>query len=382
MGAAPGSMMDGQAQGEDLSGQSPARRSESGKGLCGKRLWEMGEDLVAGFRRVSSLCSQTTAKGEKLKPLEGKDTFPLPTLRSQIVLVLDAAEPWVIDWVQAVCMGLNSLWGCPTAPLQDGSPDLVHGTVSEVHTRVLRSIARDVTRLGGIDEVTQDFEWSSFFRTRTIDYKGDEVKTAQQFMWKNIKPAIPREIGVVELRDICEQGCKYYIEHFPEFLKPSHEWGPLRKARVMVADRDWTEVAKGLLDAGIFGVLPESEVFRVRGKALLNGLFGVEKQEESDGIPVYRLIMNLVPLNGLCQGLHGDITTLPHWFGMTPFHIEPHESVVVSSEDLRCFFYTLRLPSCWYPYLCFNNNSRMSWRRRNFGDKLAIPAQRCCPWVS
>ena len=50
----------------------------------------------------------------------------------------------------------------------------------------------------------------------------------------------------------------------------------------------------------------------------------------------------------------GDICTLPHWFGMTPFHVEPHESLVVSGEDLRCFFYTLRLPSCWYPYLCFN----------------------------
>ena len=50
----------------------------------------------------------------------------------------------------------------------------------------------------------------------------------------------------------------------------------------------------------------------------------------------------------------GDIQTLPHWFGMSPFHIEPHENLVVSSEDLRCFFYTLSLPTCWYPFLCFN----------------------------
>ena len=324
------------------------------KGLCGKRLWEMGEDLAIEFRRVSSLCSQTTATGKNPNPSGSRDTFPLPTLRSQITLGLEAVEPWVIDWVQSVCMGLNSLWGCPTASLQDGAASLVHGTVSEVHSRVLRSIARDVARLGGIDEVTQEFDWSSFFRTRTIDYKGDEVKTAQQFTWKNIRPAIPREIGVVELKDICEQGCKHYIEHFPDFLKPSHEWEPVRNAKVMVADRDWSEVATGLLESGIFGVIPESEVFRVRGKPLLNGLFGVEKHEEAEGIPIYRLIMNLVPLNALCQGLHGDIGTLPHWFGMTPFHIEPHESVVVSSEDLRCFFYTLRLPSCWYPYLCFN----------------------------
>ena len=109
-------------------------------------------------------------------------------------------------------------------------------------------------------------DWSSFFRTRTIDYKGDEVKTAQQFAWKNIKPAIPREIGVVELKDICEQGCKHYIEHFPDFLKPPHEWEQVRKAKVMVTDRDWSEVAAGLLEAGIFGVIPESEVFRAHGK--------------------------------------------------------------------------------------------------------------------
>ena len=338
--------------GMDIPGQSPVRRREAGKGLCGKRLWEMGEDLTESFRRVSSLCSQTTARGEVPKPLGTRDTFPLPTFRTQIASALEPVEPWVISWVQAICMSLNSLWGCPAASLQDGQSDLVHGMVSEVRTRILRSFARDATRLGGIDEVTEDFEWSSFFRTRTIDYKGDEVKTAQQFTWKNIKPAIPREIGVVELKDICEQGCKHYIEHFPDFLKPSHEWGQVRRAKV--ADRDWTEVASGLLEAGIFGVVPESEVFRVHGKPLLNGLFGVEKHEEVEGAPVYRLIMNLVPLNALCQGLHGDITTLPHWFGMTPFHIEPHESVVVSSEDLRCFFYTLRLPSCWYPYLCFN----------------------------
>ena len=342
------------SRGVNTPGQSPVRRREARKGLCGKRLWEMGEDLVGEFRRVSSLCSQSTAKGGFPDAFGTKDTFPLPTFRTQITLALDAVEPWVIAWVQAICMGLNSLWGCPTASLQDGQSSLVHEMVSEVHTRILRSIARDVARLGGVGEVTEFFEWDSFFRTRTIDYKGDEVKTAQQFTWRNIQPAIPREIGVVELKDICEQGCKHYIEHFPSFLKPSHEWGHTRKAKVMVADRDWTEVATGLLEAGIFGVIPESEVFKVHGRPLLNGLFGVEKHEEVDGIPVYRLIMNLVPLNALCQGLHGDITTLPHWFGMTPFHIQPHESMVVSSEDLRCFFYTLRLPSCWYPYVCFN----------------------------
>ena len=84
------------------------------------------------------------------------------------------------------------MWGCQAVSLQDGDPDLDQQMMPEARTRILQSIARDVTRLGGIDEVTPDFEWNSFFRTRTIDYKGDEVKTAQQFTWNNIQPAIPR----------------------------------------------------------------------------------------------------------------------------------------------------------------------------------------------
>ena len=248
----PTDTFDGCASGLNAPGQSPARLAQSGKGLCGKRLWEMGGDLVEVFRGVSSLCSQSTAKGGRPGNLGPKCTFPLPTRRNQIALVLKAEESWVVEWVIAACLALNSLWGCQAASLQDGEPDLEPRTVSEAHTRILQSIARDVTRLGGIEEVTQDFEWTSFFRTRTIDYKGDEVRTAQQFTWKNIKPAIPREIGVVDLKDICEQGCKHYIEHFPDFLKPPHEWGQVRKAKVMVTDRDWPEVAAGLLEARRF----------------------------------------------------------------------------------------------------------------------------------
>ena len=39
----------------------------------------MGEDLVVAFRRVSSLCSQTTAKGGDPKAFGAKDTPPSPS---------------------------------------------------------------------------------------------------------------------------------------------------------------------------------------------------------------------------------------------------------------------------------------------------------------
>ena len=159
------------------------------------------------------------------------------------------------------------------------------------------------TRLSELRETIEEFDWSSFFQCRTIDYKGEEVKTAKTFSWAHIGPALPKEIGVVPLREVCEQGCRFYVDHFPEFLKEVGEWPPLKKSRVMVSESDWPEVAVNLVKSGICAVIPESEVFKVHGHPLLNGLFGVEKGEESGGIPTYRLIMNLVPLNGLCLNL-------------------------------------------------------------------------------
>ena len=64
-----------------------------------------------------------------------------------------------------------------------------------------------------------------------------------KFSWSNIKPALPQEIGVAQLTDICEQGCRYYIENFPSFLKAPSERGPFKRARVMVRDADWEDVA-------------------------------------------------------------------------------------------------------------------------------------------
>ena len=174
------------------------------------------------------------------------------------------------------------------------------------------------------------------------------MKTALTFCWDNIRPALPKKIGVAQLVDICELGCKHYVENFPSFLKPPSEWGPVRKARVMVKDADWFGVAQGLLEAGVFGMVPESEVFRVNSKLLLNGLFRVEKHEEAQGVPVYRLIMNLVPLNELCQGMAGDIQTLPH--------------------GTRICASTNRFQPLWCHQRC--------------GVRCAIPVQKCCRWVS
>eukprot|EP00435_Cladocopium_sp_Y103_P046183 s2515_g13.t1 len=213
---------------------------------------------------------------------------------------------------------------------------------------------KDVERLRDLQEQVGNFDWDEFFATRGIDYKGDEVKNAKRFSWENIAPALPEEIGMVPLSEVCTQGARFYVENFSMYIKPEHEWILPKPPRVMVSDADWVGVCEGLVRKGLCMYLPVEEVFQVHGKPLLNGLFGVTKDEWVNGCEIYRLIMNLVPLNAIAYPLHGDVETLPTWSMMSPYFLQPGDSLLVSSEDVRCFFYTISVPTEWYRYLAFN----------------------------
>lgn len=158
--------------------------------------------------------------------------------------------------------------------------------------------------------------WDEVFKVRSIDCKGDEVRVARWFSWKNISPALPREIGIVPLEDLCSHGARRYVLNFDHHLKPKQEWGAVPKPRVMVDDDSWGAVCQGLVSSGLCTFIEEHEVFDTGQGPLLNGLCGVTKDEWADsGTEVFRLIMNLVPLNGLCRPLSGDVDTLPPGVG-------------------------------------------------------------------
>ena len=66
--------------------------------------------------------------------------------------------------------------------------------------------------------MTQDFEWSIFFQ--------DKDHRLQRETRSGQRNSLPGRISNLRypvrsewwsLKDICEQGCKHYIEHFPRF---------------------------------------------------------------------------------------------------------------------------------------------------------------------
>ena len=279
----------------------------------------------------------------KTKPSGG--VFPLPTSIPTLATAITSSTPSSLKLLRCVCLSLNSLngegvWG------RDFVSPFQSSILSFLHEQVLRVLSWNVAM--------EPMSWKEFLNVKTVDYKGDEVHMAQSVQWENIAPALPQEVGRVPLESVVEQGCKYYVNHFDEFLHHPEDQHLGKAPRVMVPPEGWEKFCDELIKLGLCDIMHEEEVYKVGGQPLLNGLFGVSKGEFEGSWETMRLIMNLIPLNGLCKGLEGDVATLPSWASMSGLHLMPDENLVVFSEDVRCFFYIFRVPRSWYRFLCFN----------------------------
>lgn len=236
---------------------------------------------------------------------------PLPTSRSLVATSVPIVSDEVMAWTLCIILSLNSFWGS----------DLFYdGTVSQAQRSCLNNIVKEATRFCSLSAVVPPSNWDDLFRVRSVDYKGDEVKVARRFAWRNVAPALPQEVGRVPLKDVCTLGSKHYVANFSQYLKPEDEWPELPRPKVMVDDADWGDVCHGLVITGVCKYLRASEVFHTRQGILLNGMFGVTKDEFTEsGDEIFRLIMNLIPLNLMCSPMRGDVDTLPSWGSMNPF---------------------------------------------------------------
>lgn len=320
---------------------APVAVRESSAGLTGLSYGDSGE-IISG---LWTTFLNFGLKHCKAQPI-GKGIFPLPTVHVASLEPLMAKTSSRSSCFFNLCRALNSLagWGC----------EEVSREVCDVQKQALRHLLRQVDRVSEWPEKFDELSWDGFFSVRNVDYKGDEVMIAHYVGWKELEPALPKEVGAVLLEDVVELGTYHYVTNFEEYLVPDEDMIPIKPPKVMIPPEEWEDVARGLLDRGICGTISEDEIFRVKGQKLLNGLFGVSKSEWVGHTEVHRLIMNLIPVNQICKGMSGDVGTLPSWSGMTPLFLEEHEHLVISSEDVRCFFYIFKVPESWRRFMAFN----------------------------
>eukprot|EP00435_Cladocopium_sp_Y103_P053819 s178_g17.t1 len=271
--------------------------------------------------------------------------FPLPSSPYVLSQLFPQVTPQVRCVLRVLVLGLNSLNG-------EGLEG--PGEASEYQVKVLSGLLEDCNRVSGWVSKDPDLSWKAFFRVKGVDYKGEEVLTAQHMRWENVAPALPLEVGSVPLEQVLDYGCKHYVLNFEDYLLDPSDQVAVKPPRVMVPPEDWDQFCSNLLRLGVFGRVHEDEIPRIKGQRLLNGLFGVSKHEYAGTTEIMRVIMNMIPVNSVVRGIEGDVSTLPSWAGMAPLHLQPHEQLVVSSEDVRAFFYIFRIPKNWHPYLAFN----------------------------
>lgn len=354
-----------QAVEADASSSSSAKKRWDDRDLGGLNLGGFGHLLLGRLLEVLPLRRSSTGRGSS------RAVFPLPTSRSIIQQVCPALNDDSLTWMMCMVIALNSVWG---DELHSDAP------VNDAQRECLRGLGEDAGRFGSCEYNFESFTWHDFLKVRSIDYKGDEVRVARHFAWANLAPALPKEIGRVPLEDVCTHGCLHYVRNFGDYLKSPDQWDVPRPPRVMVNDCDWPDVCRGLVQSGVCVYLKESEVFKTHTGPLLNGLFGVTKDEvTAEGIEVYRLIMNLVPLNSICEPLAGDVGTLPSWSMMTPLFLQPTEQLLISSEDVKCFFYVMSVPCEWYKFLAFNKPVPRECLAPDMQDEVVYMAAKVLP---
>ena len=181
--------------GAALPGQTqlPSEMDEKSVSLEGKRVCH----FVRGWVRelsTTTLCKAETS-GE-LFPLLVNGLLDHPDFRS---LGGDVREVWF-----GLMIGLNHLYG-----VEARGP----GKVSRVQLKACMFLAEEAKGMLVRCHSFGKLNWHDFLKVRTIDYKGDEVKVAQETTWTNIAPALPDEVGTVPLIDVVTKGSLHFLGH-------------------------------------------------------------------------------------------------------------------------------------------------------------------------
>ena len=243
----------------------------------------------------------------------GRGILPLPTSTSGALtgLLGDLAKESACFF--NLCRSLNSLGGVSAREVTYEGNVVQDGALKYLHDQSLR--------MATWSEKFDALSWQDFFRVKGVDYRGEEILTAKFTSWSNIEPALPSEVGTVDLSKITELGVQHFVTDFETYLLPEEDMILATAPKVMVLPECWEALAGGLIRKGICGAIHESEVFSVGGSLVLNGLFGVSKNEWTPGpagVEVHRLIMNLIPINQLCRSIDGDVATLPGLSSLAP----------------------------------------------------------------
>ena len=156
--------------------------------------------------------------------------------------------------------------------------------------------------------------------------------------------AVPTEAGRVDPLDWLPAEKASIVNDLPGQRLPDYLWDPVVRACHHVPAEQEAGLARRLLESSMAVLVEESLLPRNQAAELLTGgLFSVPKNEVED-----RLIFDRRPENSTMNKLRW--TSLPNGACYTRMLLEPHQYLRGSGDDLRNYYYTLKLPDNWVKY--------------------------------
>ena len=254
-------------------------------------------------------------------------------------------------WIFSVICGLNGVAGFGRAPRPGVRTAAQRRAADNVRMGVERMLASDVTLARSPADAEKELA------ARFISYTGEEVPKMQVIGFEQVKAALPPEShgGSIDAALLVCDGTKRFL-NFPEdaLLEDPPKDVPLR-AKVHVKDDEKLPLAELLVRRRLCVWVEDSDVLRVKGSKVLNGLFAVGKGSTlASGEEVQRLIMNLVPSNGVLKQLQGSTSDLPAITQYLGLVVDDNQQLAFYQSDMSSAFYLFRIPPAWNRMLCFD----------------------------
>ena len=156
--------------------------------------------------------------------------------------------------------------------------------------------------------------------------------------------AVPEKAGNVDPLDWLPEDRARVMSDLPALRLPQDQWGEVPVACHQVAENEERDVAAMLLETDMAVIIPEKLLpRRADGELLVGGLFAVAKNDSED-----RLIFDRRPENATMARL--DWASLPSGACYTRMLLQPDEFLRGSGDDLRNYYYALKLPDNWLEF--------------------------------
>lgn len=198
-------------------------RSFLKEGLSGLKFHELSQTLCECFDEILSRCGLKHCKVQR-----SGGVFPLPEtlfgLSQCFSKDFDLKEPFCL---LAICKALNSYYGATW------NDHVVITAAKRSSVEALASYAEDASQW---EEKIEGVRWGDLLSTRSVDYKGDEVRVSMRFRWENIKDALPDEVGKIPLEDVCDLGTHDFVTNFEDYLLPAEARIYTKPPKVMVEE--------------------------------------------------------------------------------------------------------------------------------------------------